>query len=334
MSSHEGFGPIDETIRREAGDWFARMRAPDAEASRAEFEKWYATPIHARAYQQLVGRWEQTAFIGATRTARARRLRRASFVARHPGLSAAAAAVAILGGTTLALQAWRIDRSGAPLVADASSRYESAGAVHDVALSDGSHVTLDKASLVLVSYSPERRSLILQRGRARFRVVHDAHRPFVVGAGMSEVTADGTVFDVAIRGDSAVVSPLEGTVMVRPRGAPAPARLILANQQIVVQDHAPLPEPVAAAPDTGTWLPRMIRLEHTSLEDAAAQVGQDARTKVQFVDDASALQITGTFKRGDTEALARAAQVLFNLRRARDASGNIILSNPPGGPRK
>jgi transmembrane sensor len=334
MSPLERFGPIEERIRREASDWFARMRAPDADASRAEFNAWYATPDHAHAYEQLVGRWEQTAFIGASRTARDRRLTRASFAARHPGLSAAAAATALIGAITLAVTEWPTSKPEGAVVASTALRYETDLAIHDIALSDGSHVTLDKASLVLISYSTLRRSLILQRGRARFRAVHDPRRPFVVGAGMNEVTADGTVFDVALRGGATVVSPLEGSVTVRPRGAIAPARLILVNQQLVVPDGAPLPEPVAAAPETGTWLPRMITLDHTSLADAAAQVGQGARIQILFTDDSSALQITGTFKHGDTEALARAAQVMFNLKRGRDSSGNIILSRPLGGPPK
>ena len=37
-----GSGPVDEEPIEEAARWFARMRAPDAERSRAEFEAWLA----------------------------------------------------------------------------------------------------------------------------------------------------------------------------------------------------------------------------------------------------------------------------------------------------
>ena len=41
----------DDALAREAAHWFARMRAPDANASRAEFEAWLAQgPEHRVAY--------------------------------------------------------------------------------------------------------------------------------------------------------------------------------------------------------------------------------------------------------------------------------------------
>ena len=70
----------------------------------------------------------------------------------------------------------------------------------------------------------------------------------------------------------------------------------------------------------------MITFDHTSLADAALQVGRNVPTRILFTDDASALQITGTFRSGDLDGLARAAQAMFHLRRSRDSAGNIVLS--------
>lgn len=335
MSPTEQFGQIDEKIRIEAADWFARMRGPAAESSRPAFDDWYATPAHARAYEQLVGRWEQSAFIGNSRTGRERQLSRATLVTRHPALSAAAALIGIVGVSALVFVSYNDRAPTADVAVDQSHlRYQTGTQAQDVALSDGSRVMLDKASLLLVSYSPTRRALRLERGRARFRPVRDPARPFVVVAGRGEVVADGTVFDVAFEGSTAIVNAIDGTVAVRSRGQTLPARLVLASQQIVVAGNAPLPEPKRALPTATSWLPRMIALDHTSLADAALQVGRDAQTKILFVDDASALQITGTFKSGDTEGLARAAEAMFRLRRVRDSDGTIVLARSAQTPPK
>jgi transmembrane sensor len=334
MSPTENFGPIEERIRVEAADWFARMRGPEADALRPAFELWYATPAHKRAYEQLVGRWEQSAFIGASRAGRERYLPRASFVARHPGWSAAAALVAFVSVAGLFVTEYRGAMPRQSANAPTPVRYESGAAIREVALSDGSRLTLDKASLVLVSYSPTRRALTLERGRARFRAVRDVQRPFVVQAGTGQIASDGTVFDITLYGQTALINAVDGSVLVQSRASVAPARLVLASQQILVPASAALPDAVPAASDSVAWLSRMITLDHSSLGDAATQVGRGARTKILFVDDASALRITGSFERGDVEGLARAAQAIFPLRRTRDPSGNIILALDPKAVRK
>jgi transmembrane sensor len=334
MSPSENFGPLDERIRIEAADWFARMRGPDADLARAEFEAWYAASAHKRAYEQLVGRWEQSAFIGASRVGRERQLARVTFAARHPLLSAAAALVMLVGAGSLVVSEWRTrhklveaSRATVPL------RFETGSSIRDIALSDGSRVTMDRASLMLVSYSPAHRTIRLARGRARFHLVRDPERPFTVRAGAGEMIAQDTIFDVALEDRGALVRAVDGAVSVRSRLSATP-RLVLARQQVVVPQDAPMTQPAAIPSGTTSWLPRMIALDHTSLGDAALQVGRDAPHQILFLDDASALQITGSFRSGDVDGLATAAQALFNLRRTHDSGGNILLSRTPKTPKK
>lgn len=329
MSPTERFGPIEEQIRVQAADWFARMRGPEADASRPAFDAWYAIPAHARAYEQIVGRWEQSAFIGASRTGRDRQLKRAGFGARNPGFSAAAALVCVIAGSALLYAGYRGHQPAGAAPAWTAVRYASGTAVQEIALSDGSRLTLDKASLVLVSYTSGRRIVELAHGRARFAPTHDPGRPFWVRVGSSEVTGDNSIFDAAYRGEATVVSALAGQVSVQSRAASAPARLVLASQRLIIPKNGPVPAATAAPAWASDWLPRMIALDHTSLADAALQVGRGAPVQLLFSDDASALSITGTFKSGDVESLARAAQALFHLHRARDAAGNIVLSRRP-----
>jgi len=327
MSPTEDFGAIPERARRQAADWFARMHGPGAEAWRDAFEAWLANRGNARAYDQLTGRWEQSAFIGATELGRERGLRRASFVARYPALAAAAALIVLVGGTGLYFAERGHDAKTKVAASSRSQRFETGAALREVALSDGSRVTLDRMSLVLVSYSPERRELQLERGRARFEVAHDARRPFVVDAGVGEVTAHGTLFDVTLRGNAVTVTLLTGAITVRPRAAATSGRLLHAGQQILVPAHRPLPDPVAAPADADAWLPRMIAFDGTPLADAAARLDQ-GRPHLLFADDIGSLRITGAFKAGDIEALAQAAAAMFDLKLERKATGDLLLTRP------
>ncbi|WP_116091767.1 FecR family protein [Sphingomonas crusticola] len=330
MSPTEEFGEIPEPTRREAADWFARMRSPEAAASRQAFEDWYNDPGNARAYEQIVGRWEQSAFIGATPTGRSRYLPRASLAARHPAWAMAAALIAVAGATGLIVARFRPHSAPTEIAEVASSqRFASGGTLREVALGDGSHVTLDRASLLLVSYSDSRRAMRLEQGRARFDVAHDAARPFVVSAGAGEVTAHGTLFDVALRGEVATVTLLRGTITVAGRSAASPPRWLRAGQQIVVTRTGSALETTAVAPRTAAWLPPMIEVDRMPLEQAASEIGAGAKQRIRFVGTVGALRITGAFRAGDLEALARAAAAMFDLRLEHDASGDYILSVDP-----
>lgn len=326
MSPTDDFGQMAEPTRGEAAYWFARMRSSDAEASRQAFETWYADADNARAYEQLVARWEQSAFIGATATGRARSLRRASFVVRHPAWSAAAALVAVIGALGVMTAGFRLHSGPTGLAgASGSERLASGSALRLIVLSDGSRVTLDQASLVLVSYSPDRRVLSLERGRARFDVAHDAIRPFVVRAGPSEVTARGTLFDVALRGPTATVTLIRGVIEVRARNGAGTPSILTAGQQIAVAD-AQSRGPVSAPADSGGWLPRMIEFDRTPLADASAKIEAAAGPRIILTGDVGALRITGGFRPGDTAALAQAAAAMFDLNTDRTAGGDFVLS--------
>lgn len=71
--------------RAEAAAWFAHMRGPDAERLAPAFERWRAeAPENEAAYQRLVRKWDQTAFLANTRTVMDPDLGRASVRSRGP----------------------------------------------------------------------------------------------------------------------------------------------------------------------------------------------------------------------------------------------------------
>jgi len=98
-------------------------------------------------------------------------------------------------------------------------------------------VILDTDSAVTVDLGASRRVLHLLRGRARFDVAHDVHRPFAVDAGDGEIVARGTLFDVDLTRPDLRVTLYRGAVDVRitPRDGSTPLLRRLAPGQRFVQ---------------------------------------------------------------------------------------------------
>jgi transmembrane sensor len=115
---------------------------------------------------------------------------------------AAGALVAVGAGTTAYLHF-------------ASPQYEThVGEQRDVLLPDGSRVTLNTNTLLIVRYSKARRYVELQHGEAFFTVKHDALWPFDVAAGGTLTRALGTQFNVDMRSSNVTVSVEDGVVRV------------------------------------------------------------------------------------------------------------------------
>lgn len=98
----------------------------------------------------------------------------------------------------------------------------SIGERRTVNLEDGSVLMIDSNSSVRVNYSEHERNLELEKGQAKFNVAHDTTRPFKVKVQNETIIATGTSFNIEILKDKAVVTLIEGRVVVkgidRPQG--------------------------------------------------------------------------------------------------------------------
>jgi len=83
-----------------------------------------------------------------------------------------------------------------------------------VSLPDGSSVTLNTNSKLIVDFSDAARRLILDRGEGFFDVAKDKNRPFIVDVGGQYVTALGTKFSVRRDTHNLTVGVVEGVVAV------------------------------------------------------------------------------------------------------------------------
>lgn len=235
-----------DAITREAARWW--LDGHDGTRDENAFDQWCrADPRHVAQYQHLQQLWQAGATLPSLQRQQQRRQRRR--------LREAGIAVLLLCALGL------YSRHASPPAAQVL--HTAAGEIRDEALPDGSHVLLSPGSEVHVRVDAQRRQLQLQRGQAWFQVAADADRPFQVHTPQGTVTALGTAFDLAVQGDSSVVTVTEHSVRVESGTASAQAS---EGQQIRFNGHAPS----AAHPADGgvlAWRERRLHWVSAPLAD-------------------------------------------------------------------
>jgi transmembrane sensor len=200
-----------------------------------------------------------------------------------------------------------------------------------VALKDGSVVTLNTASEILVNYSDELRSVELIHGEALFDVAKNKARPFVVGAGDTSVRVVGTSFSVR-RFDAAPIQVLvrEGIVEVfKPAAKLKPIRISANTLAVAPPDDADIaarPVPVAQLHRAMAWQNGQIAFEGETLAQAAVEFSRYSDTRIVIDDPALAKEeIAGLFKATDPVGFAQTIAISLNAH-ARIGEGEVRLT--------
>lgn len=338
-----------DQLTREGSLWFARMRGPDAQSYRPQFEHWLSLGAsHRDAYERAGEIFALGRFLASQREeieAEANDNEPMGHSWKWVAI-AASLLLAIGAGGWFANSELRGSASGTAQVAQLNARTATERGLYDtvvggrrnIRLADGSVVELDEGSELSTDFNKSRRELKLERGRARFEVAHEG-RPFIVLAGGGSVTARGTVFDVILGKDKRVtVRLLRGAVDVeRPQGvkgdrsAGAVARLepgeVLSFAAITpvalprISGKAAI-EPVTLRPDQ----PLIREYERTPLSAVVAEANRDSATSIRLADPGiGALRVSGRFRVDNADQVADRLAVLFDLDVERTKSDEITL---------
>jgi transmembrane sensor len=318
MNSPEELAPED--IAREAATWFARMRGPDAEARRGDFEAWLARGPEQRAAYNRAGEVFAMGKLLADKSRYA--LRRGRSTWRRP--LAAATLCLLAAGFWFGVH----DRAAAPTRAEIAqaSRPDQFVTGPDetrlAQLTDGSSARLASNSRLLVQFGTARRVLVLQQGSARFDVHHET-RPFIVRAGGGSVTARGTMFDVTLtRPGQVEVRLIRGVIDVQlphqPTGRAAPVRRLVAGEQIAYLIPSS-PEPVTSYPQAAQSLTASIDTDATArnfvsvpVATLIADANRSTSRPIRLADSALGNErVSGRLRIDDTERLAGRLSGLF-----------------------
>jgi transmembrane sensor len=188
-------------------------RAYSGQATHADvqaLEQWLAEDeSHPRCYQAALDTWDELRVLEPY----ADKIEQEVLPVkpkRHAWLSVAAVLLlSIAGGWQYYVT--QCCEQQAPLL---SSYVTQTGEQKIVSLDDGSVITLNTNSRLLIDFSEEHRRVIMERGEAFFDVAHDNSRPFIVDTGVRSVTVLGTQFDLKKFGFDLEVAVVKGQVAV------------------------------------------------------------------------------------------------------------------------
>lgn len=342
-----------ERAGREAAEWWTEMQTGEmALERRVAFVGWLRdSPLHVSEMLQVVEvhdglahfkRWAQISTDGSeqddaldrviefspalkTPPTPARQetkhgLRRGSFLA---GMAASALIV-------LAVTVW-YSLSGQVIETERGERRE-------VALADGSVVQVDPETRMRVKMrDSSRRLVVLERGRALFRVAKDAERPFLVDANGTVARAVGTSFAVETRMQDVIVTVTEGkvAVSVSPPGAgnaePELAAMLIADQQLTVGGGAASASVRKVDSQRElAWASGRLVFEDTPLPSVLEQFNRYNRVQMR-VDDPELAQrrISGSFNASDPNSFLAFMQTVAHVQVTRDNARNLIIAPGP-----
>ena len=272
-------------------DWLLRVEAaPGDRVVRAQRDAWLAEHAsHAAAYRQAERVWRLTGTVPSP----ARPI--GSVRWRRGGLALTVAALA----ACLAL--WLAPNVGVALRADHRT---GAGETRDIALPDGSTVSLDADSAIALGSGG--RSVELLAGRAFFQVKRDPAQAFTVTAGDTRVAVLGTAFDVLITEHAVTVAVQKGSVSV----ASGPLQSVTLNpgQRAIVDrgDGAITPATIGVA-GIAAWRSGKLVVEGVPVAEVIEELDRHYAGIILLRDPLLGdRRITGVFDLRDPEAALRA----------------------------
>jgi transmembrane sensor len=322
-------------IRAQAAVWVTDLHGPERSPElETGVRRWLAEdPRHAQAFELATEAWQRSGNLPAHLPDLPRpagsfaawpRVRHASSTTRF-GLVGAAALTLVFAAAFYLLK----DPSLSTGYAEQKT----------VTLADGTEVTLNANSRLLVDYTNRVRQVTLARGEALFNVTKHQSRPFVVIIGSRKVIALGTSFDVRrddTREPSFTVTLIEGRVAIQPLAAPdlmplsAMDAITLLNpgQRLRIAGNTPDTLDTPSIDKVTAWQRGQLIFEDTSLRDAAKEFNRYGKRRLSV--DASVsdrFRVGGVFRIGDPDSFAHAMANAYQLRII-ESTDEIKLSAP------
>lgn len=289
-------------IQEEASRWVAQMDADwDAAAQEALAEWLAADPRHDGALLRAQAAWASLCLADAP--AELGPVNAAGLSRRKLLAGGAAVAAGLAGGLMFTLS---------------GTTYRTAiGEIRRVPLADGSTVTVNTASAVVVDFDRSVRRVRLDQGEAWFQVAKDSARPFLVEAGSVRVKAIGTAFSVRRSGHRADVLVTEGVVEVwSDGGAQRPVR-VSAGARAVVTENVTVERSVEATASIDralAWRSGKIDFDGETLEEAVAEFNRYNHRKLRVADPRLAQEaFYGVFRIDDPAGFARVVEVTLKV---------------------
>ena len=318
-------------MRAEAALWVTRLHGPGRDAQlETSFRRWLAAdPRHAAAFELATDAWQGSGNLSTLLPIRPERsaprgARRLVFSAFASAALACIVCVAVL----------RFTHDGALVTGPGETR--------TIALSDGTSVTMNANSRLLVEYDEHVRKVILAAGEALFDVMKHEPRPFAVVIGDRKVIAIGTSFLIRreqAAGSAFAVTLLEGRIAVEPLSSPdaLPKEAALAEVNVLHPGErlriARNVKPTLDSPSIEkitAWQRGQLIFDDVSMSEAAAEFNRYGSDRLVLDGEGvGKIRVGGVFRIADPAAFAQAIADAHHLRIVR-RDHEIVMSGVSG----
>ena len=319
-----------------------------------------ADPAHRRAYSETLAIWDAVGELGTDPELVASSGMQATFrnAWRKPNAWIAAAAIVAVVALSV-VSATFLERSGD---GRALTSYETTvGEQRMVTLNDGSRLTLNTASRVLVDYGPNERRIILDFGEVFFEIEKDPRWPLTVSARGRLVAVLGTKFSVLIAGNDIRIAVIEGAVAVskedtrfplnkrqtlRPSGesstvAPSGLTEWVGTNDVILRAGTMATfgngyEPVVkqdtdVIEELQSWREGVVRFNAEPLFRVVAELNRYSQAKILIEDDAIVnLPISGVFMLERVDLILIALEDVIPITVIRHSDRYVLVGSNPG----
>lgn len=325
-----------DPIVRQASAWFARLRADDVnENERRRWRDWLESdPRHRAAYERFERLWSGFGAhapcpeIESRIRAGASVLKPSHSRSKPPARSwtdmMAGIAATIL--VAVGVVGWLSTLDDVPEL-----HYATAiGEQRTVLLEDGSRISLDTDTRLHVRFSDDERSIVLEQGRAFFRVAKE-RRPLAVYASDRKIRAVGTAFDVYRRQGGVEIMLVEGKVLLFPHSGATqdtPIPMIAGQRaRFVAKRLNPVIE-TAGAHQTPPWLSGKLIFNDAPLPAVLAEFNRYNSHPVVLGDaDLARIRISGVFRSDDPQAFLNALRDIYALSVMPAPDGDLVITS-------
>lgn len=294
---------VCEMVAQQAADWLTVLMSGEAtDGQRDDWLRWRAAdPEHERAWQHIEAMSRRFGGLHGSAAARAlEQMERPAGNGRRQLLLwlGVAGGAGLLAAHAAHLRPWQGARA---MLAD----YRTAtGERRELALPDGSMLSLNTASAVNVRFDGQQRLLELQAGEIMVTSGHGAgsSAPLLVATGQGVVRALGTRFAVQQQDGSSRVSVFDSAVEIRPQdGDGAVLYLAAGHAACFSRRHIEAPQRSSAHADA--WAHGQLIVDDMALGEFLAELARYRRGVIECLPEVAHLRLSGVFPLADTERI-------------------------------
>jgi transmembrane sensor len=334
MSASSAQHDEQEAIDQEASMWLIRIEEDGLDPQgECDFRRWLlADPRHRSTYDTMRKTWSDIAQVPGIADLVTMAEAAAPLPPARPARRwAAGAGIMVSLAAALLLMLY--------LISPNAPQYGTGIAeTRIITLPDGSSVTLGAHSSITVDYKGAERRVILSSGEALFDVIHDARRPFIVDAGMTQVRDLGTAFDVNRASGSVRIGVIEGKVQVSGiAGTNRPPITVSGGEGVQLLQvngaagMSPASVLVRSPEAAGAWRDGRLVFDNVRLADLSADVNRYYAPGITLASPAvGELRVTAAFKTSEIPAFMSALDATLPVRTERSSDGafRIIAVHP------